>query len=276
LVEDPAGDLVRISDFVSRTTSEPPLNGGGFARYNNVLRRWLPSGSISPDGSAYAYGDDQLQIHIVNIATGQDKVIPLQGAWGPRGWLASGLYVAHVDKTQSVFGGTGYTSFGLWVVDPTTGASRQLSAEAKNWVVDAGAAWGLDRPAGDPRGQGPNRLLRLNLDSRSVDEWYHWPQLNSVQIVGFDSAGAPIVESESDMVTMWLVRARATVETIYEGTRMARPKPPTAVDSHGVWFSGFGSEPSYAAPIWLYSEGAGTRVVASKPPHALSVAGPCA
>jgi hypothetical protein len=276
LVEDPAGELVRISDFVWRTTSEPPLNGGGFARYNNVLRRWLPSGSISPDGSAYAYGDDQLRIHVVNIATAEDKLISIPGAWGPMAWLASGIYAAHVEKTQSVFAGTGYTSVGLWVVDPTTGASRQLSAEAKSWVIDAGAAWGLDRPAGDPRGQGPNRLLRLNLDSRSVDEWYHWPQLNSVQIVGFDSVGAPIVESESDTVTMWLVRARATVETIYEGTRAARPEPPTAVDSHGVWFSGFGSEPSYAAPIWLYSEGAGTRVVASKPPHALSVAGPCA
>lgn len=98
---------------------------------------------------------------MVNIGTGQDRVIALQGAWGPVGWLSSGLYITHVDKTQSVFAGTSYNSTGLWVVNPITGESRQLSAEAKGWWVSSQAAWGQDRPAGDPSGQGPNRLLRL-------------------------------------------------------------------------------------------------------------------
>lgn len=96
-----------------------------------------------------------------------------------------------------------------------------------------------------------------------------------MSVVGFDAAGLPIVESESERITMWLVTGAGTAKTIYEGSRDARPEAPTAVDSHGVWFSGFGSEPTYAAPIWLYSEGIGTRIIASKPPLALSVAGPC-
>ena len=137
--------------------------------------------------------------------------------------------------------------------------------------------WGVWRSGRDfdPPSEAPGldkTLWVLDLGSGKVDEWYHWPQLNSVYIVGFDSAGAPIVESESDTVTMWLVPGRATAETICEGARVARPEPLTAIDSHGVWFSAFGSEPTYAAPIWLYWEGTGTKIVASKPPHQLSVA----
>lgn len=276
LAQDPGGLLVPVTDSVARTPGSHSLSGSRTVRYDPARHRWLPGGIASPDNSSYAYGDDQLRVHVVDIDSGADRVVTGPGSWGPVGWLTSGLYVAHLDKSESAMAGTTYSSVGLWLVDPSSGSSRQINSQNMYWEVSSLGAWGLDRPAGDPLGQGPNRLLRLDLASGKVDEWYHWPDMNAVHILTFDPAGLPIAQAEPGQTTSaWLVKAPKTIVTLLDRAAEDRPSPPTAADSHGVWFSGFGWHEPYSGPIWLYTPQTGLRIVASKPPLTLTVAGPC-
>ena len=75
--------------------------------------------------------------------------------------------------------------------------------------------------------------------------------------------------------TAWLVKAPKTIVTLLDRFSEERPSAPTATDAHGVWFSGFGWHEPYSGPIWLYTPQEGLRIVASKPPLTLTVAGPC-
>lgn len=252
-------------------TEDP--DGVGFPRYLNG--RWLPGGLGSPDGQQYVYGDRDYAIHLVDVATAYDRVIGGAGPWGgPAAFTSDGLYLNRVRITPSNFAGDMQTPLGLWLVDTAGGEPRKVGVSPDlMWSVAGKAAWGSDRPAGDPPGQGSNRLLRADLSGGAAVEWFHQPQANSVILVGFDGQGLPFV---SDDRAVWHVTGPNQSVEVFRDTRF-RPQGPLANDKRGTWFSGFGTfENTWASPVFLYS-GSGRIEPAGEIPGArISVAGGCA
>jgi hypothetical protein len=58
---------------------------------------------------------------------------------------------------------------GLWLLDPKTGAIRQLDRSHAWAVVAGGAAWAVENP---PSGVGTYRVFRLDLRTKKVTAWY--------------------------------------------------------------------------------------------------------
>jgi virginiamycin B lyase len=164
----------------ARTTTPPVLNGMSPGYFDRQAGRWLPVPGpnwVSPDGSRYLYLDysyfDGPQVHVVDVATGRDRVLQLpSGFWGLISFGRDGIYL------HQAYEGPGP---GLTVVDPDTGVTRTLLStgtvesvtESDAWMVSRDPADTLPPPGGI--GQANNTLSSRNLATGAITTWLYRP-----------------------------------------------------------------------------------------------------
>jgi len=263
----------------------------GSVFYDRAFAKWLPvwRNSVSPDGTRYAYSklagnayqNTGSALHVVNVATGADKVIYSgAGAYSVVDFETEGVYL-----TAAV--PEGYPR-GLWLQSLTGGQPRLISSAIVAPAIGGGAAWGLDfnktDPSPAPGGlEGPmNRILRYDLRSGTATPWFYRPGA-SLYVVGFDASRLPLVRasvgpSSTDpaglqATEVWLLTSSVGATRLFSARDTQSPSHVAAVDSHGVWFDA----PYYSASvssIWLYAGGS-IHVVAVVNRGDVAVAGGC-
>lgn len=279
-----AGFLKFPEQMVSEDTSAPSSS----VFYDRAFGRWLPVSreAVSYDGTRYAYatgGAFQASsgtLHVVDLRTGADTTI-FRGNFVYRviEFAPEGIYLT----AQAPEG----RSRGLWLQNPSGGASRQISSSVIDPWFSGGAAWGEDFDTTDPSPapggiEGPmNRLVRIDLQSGSTTPWFSWPGAN-VYLDGVDYQGNPFVgvgrsqgpSATDQLEELWLITAPGAGQRLFGGrASQSWPSRLAAIDSHGVWFNGASYQTS-AGTIWLYSSGSlGT--VATVNLNDLSIAGGC-
>jgi hypothetical protein len=166
--------------------------------YDWPLKRWLPveSVNVSPDGNNYVL--DQLpgppfgSIFLVNVMTGTRRVIFSSPAYRRVvAYTSEGVYLTDTGINPGP---------GLWLLDPATGAVRQIPGSEHNpgWtLVGARAAWTVS-------GFTIQTVLRLDLDTGQITNWYQ----SSLPMVlaAIDSQGLPIIKVLGDSVNMGLLQ----------------------------------------------------------------------
>lgn len=224
--------------------------------YDRVYRRWLPVDwrLVSDDGTRYTYvtySDTSPSpgafsvIHIVNVSTGADRVLSRSGQYVIDDYVGQGIYLS-----AWVGGHDGPGPQIGWVLDPSTGDIRSLNGgQIYGYWIGSGAGWRTDYNQADPtvhQGMtGPNRLTRVDLASAVEATWFYQQGTDSVQVLGFDQAGHPIVSSSTgQVVTVWLLSDASHRSALFTGSIFMNW---AIADSHGIWFSDGGATYLYSA-----------------------------
>jgi hypothetical protein len=233
--------------------------------YDRSYNRWLPVDwrLVSDDGAHYVYvtysGDSPTPgaytaLHIVDVASGADRVVSRSGQYVPNDYVGNGVYL-----TAWVGGHDGPGPQIGWVLDPSTGGIRALSGgQNYGYWIGSGAGWRTDYNTADPtvhQGMtGPNRLIRVDLASGAEAAWFYQQGAESVQLLGFDRAGHPIASSGvGQVVAVWLLTDAGHRSQLFTGSLFMNS---ATADSHGIWFSDGGA-------TYLYSAASGLQKVAS-------------
>jgi hypothetical protein len=296
LTSDPAGGIRLGSDGELATDARPVLhsssiNGPPF--FDRAQRRWVPAASSqsTPDGASYAYVTSdasrptKVEVHIVDVRSATEKLFQVAIPRYVIGFevfdfSAAGIYLvgSQVDRRPA----------GVWLMNPTTGAIRQLVQVTDLMAVRGGYGW-IGRV--DPRDPAPpkpvkgsqpfNSIVRVDLATSVLTTWFYRPGAE-VELMGFDGKGGPVVRlfehsGPSDRSETWLVPAQSKQGTlIYAG---ALSLGPLQGDGDRLWFggsTGFGG----TAGIYLYTQARGLQKVFAftdgKPDHVVSPVGVCA
>ena len=253
--------------------------------YDRPFSRWVPAarGSLSPDGSHYAYpiftAIDQEVMRIVDVATGDVRSYPATHAE-----FKLARYVVVDYAKEGIYLGLAYEGpiSGLWLMDPNTGAIRDVAGLPSLQAIAGSAVWlGNANPADPnpaPGGLGPaaDTVDRFDLVTGSHTPWLYLPG-SVVQVVAVDTAGHALVlvwHGASDNAELLLLTSPGAAQQIFHGTRtelgwitafssapawwdMAMRLGSPIADSHGVWFG----SPS---GIYLYSPSVGMRKVSDQ------------
>lgn len=279
-IEFPQGKLTMAGNPSFGATQ---LRGYGAPAYDQPLTTWLPvpPAYVSPDGARYAYTDADwsagipttTRVHVVDVSSGHDRVVLDTGAYEVVAFTATGVFlVHHLPQTDS--------SDSLWLLNPDTGALRNLTTAGTEWfTVGADAAWSGDLVPGDTTAGKiqADRLLRLDLRTGAVTPWFY-RQGQQITVLGLDPQGRPLVEVGSETRTeLWLITAANAATLINAGggwgtVDAVSPSWPVVVDSHGVWMN-------TSRGIALYRPGSRTvELVYPSPPGAASgtvISGAC-
>jgi hypothetical protein len=230
--------------------------------YDRPLKRWLPVNwaQLLPDGSAYAYTKEasptqfRNEIHIVDVATGRDRVVYNQDAYHVVAYQPDGIYLDHhLNGTDA--------SNGLWRLDPTSGSLKAYPAGEKatwGWIA-AGGAWSYSV---DGNRFGSNSFARLDLSTGAVETWFQVaspqppePGSKSIRLLGLDGS-QPLVQVYVDDHTSEIWRLSAAGQaTRLPDLALGPLSPPSSVaDSHGTWLiAGDGG-------VYLYANASFTKV----------------
>jgi hypothetical protein len=246
----------------------------------------VPAAQVLADGSAYVYGqqlpDGPYEIHVVQVATGADKMIyhmPYDNAYSVLALEPEGVYVVPIIHRSGV-------PVGLWLLSSTAPTLTAVpGASDEPWqVIAGGAAWG--GPVGG------DRLDRLDLSTGAITTWFGHdvfvpPGIGTsygVSVVGFDRSLRPLVEfyppidttaspaRTTPVAEVWLASDQGPSIKL-SGMPLPDQRLQVGVaDSHGTWFVG-------ADGVYLYTD-AGFQRVALLPPAAgpapnYTVAGDC-
>jgi hypothetical protein len=237
---DPAGQITQMGDLLV-TSAKPTLTGSAFSSndavsYDAVVKRWLPVAAalVRPDGLAYAYAepyktnpsnglDDATRIHVISLTDGTDRVI-YSGA--PRGVLAfqpEGIYTTAVRYYSE--GATG-----LWLLDPSTGASTQLPNGGPFSFIGHGIAWT------DHGLIGPTRLDKIEVSTGASQTWVNTQDEGWIWFVGLDSNGDPLVDVSQGTNSNWrlFVYTAPQVRTLLGAISVSEIG---LSDSHGTWLA---------------------------------------
>jgi hypothetical protein len=249
--------------FPAATMAIDPNGKGGY--FDRAFNRWLPvrREAVSPDGTHYGYVDmGQVLLHVVDVISGKERTFSLSaiGANYLFDYAAEGIYMT--------FGFEGL--HGLWLVDPSTGSSRQLTQVMTPGAIGAGGViWYSEVNPADPQpintassaGILSDQVTRLDPKSGSKTQWLYRPGVG-LGVVGLDVNGHPLI----DVVNKWMdisstelmiAPDTANQKTIKKGPLAGTLVYPVA-DSHGIWF---GSQQG----IYLYSDSGGLQKVSDQP-----------
>jgi hypothetical protein len=208
--------------------------------YDRAMSRWLPSSraAVYPDGTRYAYvsGGPNQTVHIVEVATGIERVFPAPHPIGAVVFAYSkdGVYLASI-------GGAGES--GLWLLDPQMGSERLVTNEKIVVAVGNGKAW-LSEITSSQIGSFADALIELDLASGSKTVWAHRNNPN-VTFIGLTSDSLPVVSLTGEGVS--LLHSPGVGERIYSGTHWLDS---VSSDTHGIWFQSYDG-------IYFYSSGSG-------------------
>jgi hypothetical protein len=202
VVEDTAGTMYsRIDEGDFATTAAPVLAGDGVVPfYDQARSRWVPARASQTlaDGSGYAYVTRNQQTgvftaHVTDVASGSSQAFTLTSPSDPEvaDYGPAGVYIV----SASGLGGPGE---GVWLLDPKTGAIKQLGQIHRVWAVRDGYAWVArldprDQTAWPPSELAPaNSLVRIDLATGAETIWFYkagsYPWL-----LGLDSNDRPVV-----------------------------------------------------------------------------------
>jgi hypothetical protein len=271
------------------------------------MSKWLPVQQrwISPDGKSYAYGTQTTgvpgqgptgTVHVVQVATGRDQQVwSGDGAAQVLAYASSGIYFS-----SSNFQGP---SQSIWVVDPARpgsahrvgpnpappppsptqpsfGPSTFFSLVSPLGIFGQGFGTPPSDPTKPPTGAfGPDRVMRMDLNTGAVGTWFVNPSGGMVSLLGLDAQGHPVVGVAKEAPTpppadgsggkypygakflpnrLLLLTAENQSTEIAPGTDTSFLPVSAFGDAHGVWISVPGS-------IWLYDRAAGLKKVFSVP-----------
>ena len=290
---DPADEFTHVDDgFGWRSSASPVLRGTGpVGYYDAAVKRFVPvpRAQVSPDGRRYIYMDYSQgglyvfgQIHVVDVATGRDRTLNLPAAeYEIFDFSSDGIYFTYGPYAESA---------GLWLLNPDSGATRQVFQDGYVLAVANGEAWLVVNdqdlhptsplPGGEGKAKLPalNVLLRRDVKSGQVTEWLRRTDTApGFELLGVYS-GAPAVliylADENDVrwstgqvpYEVWLVSRPATPEKVGAGLNRDLETDPWyrtgrnglgISDSNGIWLGG--------SAIYLYQHGAGMIKVATFP-----------
>ncbi len=215
--------------------------------YDKAVERWVPvtRDQISPDGKHYAYADlpavDASPIHIVDLPSGATHAF-------------TGLV-------------------GLWLLDPSNGAVKQIDATHGWQYISGGGAWGTsDALTGHGPGPG-SRLLRMDLKTGAIVSWYKRIDIE-FSVAGADGSGHPIL-------TVWkyqtpqllLITAANSATILLTAPGSAVPSLSNYIhpvtDAHGIWLG------DAAGSISLYTPATGIKKMAQVASGDVAPAGGC-
>jgi hypothetical protein len=247
--------------------------------YDWPYKRWLSvrSAQVLPDGSAYAYTREasptsvRNEIHIVNVATGSDRVVFNQDAYHVVAYQPEGVYLDyHLNGTDA--------SSGLWLLNAAGSLKSYPSGRQATWGwIAAGSAWSYSV---NGNRFGSNSFNRLDLSSGAVETWFMVaspqppaPGSKSIRVIGFDGSH-PLVQVYVDEHTseIWRLSAAGQATRLPDLPLGVLSPPSSVADSHGTWLiAGDGG-------TYLYADAVFKRVAAA--PSAASgwyvVSGACA
>jgi hypothetical protein len=294
----PADEFTSVEDgFGWRSSATPVLRGTGpVGYYDAAVKRFLPvpRAQVSPDGRRYAYMDYTQgglyaygQLHVVDVATGLDRTLGLPAAqYLIFDFSADGIYFTYGPYGQSA---------GLLLLNPDSGATRQIFPDGYVLAVADGEAWlavneqdlhpttPLPGEEGIPKPLILNVLLRRDVRSDQVTEWVRRPLTAShFELLGVYSGSPALLiylADDSDVrwsnnsvpYEVWLVSRPATPERVaagltsdletnpwYRTGRVATSYTGLGIsDAHGIWLGG--------SAIYLYQHGKGLTKVATFP-----------
>lgn len=198
-----------------------PGANDGFA-YDSVFSRWLPvmPSLGSPDGTHYVFVDSNADLSTVDVRTGLVTQLTEvgTGAWHPVGWQAAGIYAI-----QATAAGP---HPGLWLVPYPSGKPKQVTDRGYWQAVGPGAAYGTMESIPPP--DTSIAIVRLDLASGAITDWFYQAGQRAPWIAGFDRVGAPVIQQS---VAVYLVTAALKPLVITPST-----KTTTAFgDSWGIW-----------------------------------------
>lgn len=241
-VEDPAGAMVavppptdRAATALVQTVQKPVLRGPGGPFYSQSAKRWLPvvREAVSPDGLKYIYAEPYWttagypsgsRLHVVDIASGVDKVVYYLAPYSVIDFAPEGIYVQEWD--------TNGHPVRLALLNPSGGQPKQvMQSNTLTWtLVEGGAAWGKDVDS--------SSLTRLDLKTGAVQNWFQTPDGHPVTIVAVDDAGSPFVVHllSSPAQELLLVPEPNAPRVIVADFKPGDIR--VAHDRHGIWFGG--------------------------------------
>lgn len=255
------GDQQSDGTFRWHSTKQPQLSGS-FAGlfYDQALSRWIPSAreAVYPDGTRYAYvtSTPNQTVHIVDVATGHERVLPAPHPL--RAWVydysPGGIYLAAQDDAGQT---------GLWLLDPQKGTERLLTSEKIVAAVGNGKVW-LSQLTNPRSGSVyADTLVELNLTTGAKRVWFH--QDNSiVGLMGLTTGVLPVVSIAGKGIS--LLHSPGVAERIYSGSSSFVF---LGDDRYGMWFSSNDG-------IFLYARETGLRRVAPAVIGVRTSAGTCA
>jgi hypothetical protein len=260
-------------------TIDPSGKGGAY--FDRAFSSWLKVGrtAVSPDGAHYAYvelGDQGVfYVHVVDVRTGTDRALRESGSgfsFQPSvfDYTAEGIYIIQAFEVIQP---------GLWLVDPTTGAMRQVSNVAGLQLSGGGGIFwtGEVNPAdhnplvtGTSSGTLPNQIDRFDPKTGGHVTWLYRPGLGLVMI-GLDVNGHPLIDAyrgnpqagpKTDPIdhsaTELLVAPDSKSQRAISRGVLAETLSGPISDSHGIWFGS-------TQGIYLYSESGGLQKVSNQP-----------
>jgi hypothetical protein len=166
-----------------------------------------------------------------------------------------------------------YGTIGLWLLDPSNGAVRQLDTTHMWQYISGGSAWGTTDPL-TGHGPGPgSRLIRMDLKTGTIASWFKRTDVEFI-VVGADGSGHPILEVTKVGSPQLLLITGANSGTIL------MPAPGSGVpslaniihpvtDTHGIWLG------DQAGSLSLYTPGTGIKKLAQVGSGDVTVAGGC-
>lgn len=269
VVWDMLGDTTERLGFLTfpgGTLTQDPSAPARALFYDRAYQRWLPvwRQAVSADGTRYAYDAGNLglhtggKLHVVDVSTGADRVVYVDSAgivYKVVDFSSGGIYVTAGDSESR--------SSGMWYLNLAGGSPQLINNNIESPALGGGFGWGLDFNAGDPSPapggfQSPvNRMLRVDLTSGVATPWFYRPGAD-IYIVGFDSAGNPLVgvlgatdATGRHSFEVWSVSSSsAAASRLFVGSNNAPiPSSVSAIDRHGVWLDGSSST------VWLYASG---------------------
>lgn len=254
---DPASGLVLDSSTGLNRTSDTPYLYGMYgdpllagSSYDPSRHRWLPVPPqyVSPDGSSYAYAVQGQGVHLVDVASGTDQVVPgtirpnQQAHFRVAGFLEGGVYL-----TQ--WGPTGGPGLGLWRLDLASKAITQVSADPPGEGEFVGQTPLVSPPSvgnpdvwwtSDPGDPHVYHQYLAGAPGQHGETWFQRPGFR-VYVIGVDTAGRAIVVAQStEQVEVWLLATPngATRLDVTPNTGSTDVMFKTAVSDRNGWWLG--------------------------------------
>ena len=211
MVYDSATELTRTPDQPYLYSRGPGDVAMAAATYDAPRHRWLPVPRewVSPDGATYAYAVAQpganQGVHVVNVGTGADRVVPgTTGSPDARGehfgviaYQPEGIYLNRVGQLGGI---------GLWLLIPDTGAITQVSTDAPGvGVFVAGKQAWWTAPSANPYASSDPYVTHQYLTGvagQHGETWFRRPG-TGLHVLGIDASGRALVLAQSSSDEIW-------------------------------------------------------------------------
>ncbi|MGA9112624.1 MAG: hypothetical protein WB802_02340 [Candidatus Dormiibacterota bacterium] len=267
--------------------------------------------ALAPDGSGYAYiapaagAIDDGTLHIITSTSNSAVIIHPAELDILVGWSNEGIVIQRVDKTGGSITGT-------WVINPTTGAEREISippggpeSPPGNVVAEGNAVWEVIGGEMSPTGPTiPDTLVRYDLQTGVTTTWFDLegyytsggrlpagdlapdktgPTTPYVQVLGFDGQGDPVLGigpatahgGAAPTGELLLLTGQEEVTVIRAAGQPGADANYVQADGSGLWFSGADASPQV---VYHWDPTTGWHAVTSLPSEVnlARVVGACA